>query len=83
MYSKARSAAEIIKEKDLSQISDSGAVAEAVVGVIKDNAKAVADYNAGKETALKFLVGQVMRLTRGRANPQVVNELLKERLKGE
>ena len=46
-------------------------------------AQAVADYKAGKEQALKFLVGQVMKATRGRANPQLVNRLLKEKLEGE
>jgi len=40
----------------------------------------VADYKAGKEQALKFLVGQVMKITKGRANPQVVNDLMKKRL---
>jgi aspartyl-tRNA(Asn)/glutamyl-tRNA(Gln) amidotransferase subunit B len=43
----------------------------------------VADYKAGKETAVKFLVGQVMKITRGRANPQLVNELVKNKLEGE
>jgi aspartyl-tRNA(Asn)/glutamyl-tRNA(Gln) amidotransferase subunit B len=43
----------------------------------------VSDYRAGKETAIKFLVGQVMKATRGRANPQMVNELLKKKLAGE
>ncbi|MFB0559196.1 MAG: hypothetical protein ACETVS_01505, partial [Dehalococcoidales bacterium] len=47
----------------------------------KGNEQAVADYRAGKEQALKFLVGQVMKATRGRANPKLVNEVLKEKLK--
>jgi len=48
--------------------------------VINSNAQAVADFKAGKESAFKFLVGQVMRATKGRANPKLVNEQLKRRL---
>jgi aspartyl-tRNA(Asn)/glutamyl-tRNA(Gln) amidotransferase subunit B len=48
--------------------------------VIADNAKAAEDYRGGKEEAIKFLLGQVMRETRGRASPDVVTELLKEKL---
>ena len=48
--------------------------------VINSNMQPVADYRAGKETALKFLVGQVMKATKGRANPQLVNEVLKRKL---
>ena len=51
--------------------------------MIKNNSAAVADYKAGKETAIKFLVGQVMKATRGRANPQVVDGLLREKLEEE
>ena len=51
--------------------------------VINSNVQPVADYRAGKETALKFLVGQVMRATKGRANPQLVNEVLKKKLAGD
>ena len=48
--------------------------------VLLENAQAVADYKQGKEQALKFMVGQVMKATKGQANPQVVNELLKNKL---
>ena len=48
--------------------------------MINSNAQPVAEYRAGKEMALKFLVGQVMKATKGRANPQVVNEVLKKKL---
>jgi aspartyl-tRNA(Asn)/glutamyl-tRNA(Gln) amidotransferase subunit B len=51
-----------------------------VAEVINSNVQPVADYRAGKETAFKFLVGQVMRATRGRANPQLVNDMLKQKL---
>ena len=53
---------------------------EIVAQVVAANAQAVADFKKGKEAALTFLVGQVMRQTKGRANPSVVNNLLKEKL---
>jgi aspartyl-tRNA(Asn)/glutamyl-tRNA(Gln) amidotransferase subunit B len=81
MYNTGKSAKEIIDEKGLSQITDSGEIEEAVSQVLADNPQAIADYKKGKETALKFLVGQVMRATRGRANPQLANELLERKLK--
>jgi aspartyl-tRNA(Asn)/glutamyl-tRNA(Gln) amidotransferase subunit B len=82
MFETGRPAQEIVEERGLAQISDSQEVAKAVKEAIAGNAKAVADFAAGKEQALKFLVGQVMRLTKGRANPQLVTELLKKELSG-
>jgi aspartyl-tRNA(Asn)/glutamyl-tRNA(Gln) amidotransferase subunit B len=82
-FKTGKSADDIVREKGLSQISDTGAIEQAVVQVINSNPQAVSDYRAGKETAIKFLVGQVMKATRGRANPQMVNELLKKKLTGE
>ncbi len=80
MYNSGRSAEEIIRDKGLSQISDSGQI-EAIVGrVIESNPKAVADYMAGKEQSLKFLIGQMMRETKGRVNPNMAGELLKKKL---
>jgi len=72
----------LVREQGLHQISDTEEVKEIVSQVFEANPKAVADFKAGKEQALKFLVGQVMKATRGRANPKVVNELLKKRLEG-
>jgi aspartyl-tRNA(Asn)/glutamyl-tRNA(Gln) amidotransferase subunit B len=83
MYKTGNDATDIISQRGLSQISDTTAIEEAANQVIAANVKPVADYKAGKEQALKFLVGQVMKATRGRANPQIVNELLKKRLEGE
>jgi aspartyl-tRNA(Asn)/glutamyl-tRNA(Gln) amidotransferase subunit B len=80
MFNTGRSAAEIIEERGLSQISDTGELEKIVAEVINSNVQPVADYRAGKETALKFLVGQVMKATRGRANPQLVNDMLKQKL---
>ncbi len=80
MFKTGADADNIIREKGLGQISDDRAIEAAVVAVIKDNRQAVADYKEGKEQALKFLVGQVMRASKGRANPQIVNETLKRKL---
>jgi aspartyl-tRNA(Asn)/glutamyl-tRNA(Gln) amidotransferase subunit B len=80
MYQTGREPEVIIEEQGLGQISDGGAIEAEVIRAIENNSQAVADYKAGKETALKFLVGQVMKATRGRANPGLVNELLKKRL---
>jgi aspartyl-tRNA(Asn)/glutamyl-tRNA(Gln) amidotransferase subunit B len=80
MYATSKEAADIIQEKGLGQISDTGEVEEIITQVIKDNPQPVADFRKGKEQALKFLVGQVMKATRGRANPQMANELLKKKL---
>lgn len=82
MFESGRDPEEIVREAGLVQITASDEIAAAVERVLEDNAKAAEDYRRGKEEALKFLVGQVMRETRGRANPGMVNELLKEKLVG-
>ncbi len=80
MFQTGKDPAEIVQERGLSQISDTRAIETEVIAAIDGNRQAVADYGAGKVTALKFLVGQVMKATAGRANPQMVSELLKRRL---
>ncbi|MCH7738387.1 MAG: Asp-tRNA(Asn)/Glu-tRNA(Gln) amidotransferase subunit GatB [Chloroflexi bacterium] len=70
------SPAQIVQEKGYTQISDSSAVDLAVSQAIDANPQAVADYVGGKETAAKFLVGQVMKITKGQAKPELVNELV-------
>ncbi len=70
----------VVAQQGLSQISDSGELEKMAEKVIADNPQAAADFNAGKETALKFLVGQFMKATRGRANPQMATQLLKNKL---
>ena len=82
MFNTGKCADDIVREKGLTQISDAGEVEEVVDRVIDANGQAVADYRSGKEQALKFLVGQIMRETKGRANHTVVNELLKQKLGG-
>ena len=81
MFNTGKDATDIITQRGLSQISDTEAIKAEVIAVINSNKQAVADYKAGKEQALKFLVGQVMKATKGRANPKLVNEVLKEKLK--
>lgn len=70
----------IIKAKDLVTISDSGAVEKLVDDVLAANPAIVAEYKAGKEKALMSLVGQIMKASKGKANPNQVNELLKQKL---
>ncbi len=80
MWSSGKDAETIVKEQGLVQISDEGAIVAIVDGVIAANPQSVADFKAGKEKAIGFLVGQVMKQSKGRANPELVNKLLKERL---
>jgi len=70
----------VIEARGLRQISDSGELEKIADEVIATNARQVADYRAGKEKAFNALVGQVMKATRGKANPQQVNEILKRKL---
>jgi aspartyl-tRNA(Asn)/glutamyl-tRNA(Gln) amidotransferase subunit B len=71
---------QIIDKRGLKQISDPGAIEKLVDEVLAANAKQVQDYRAGKEKAFNSLVGQVMKATRGKANPAQVNELLRRKL---
>ena len=72
---------EIIKEKGWIQISDEGAIKEVVQKVLANNPQSIADYKAGKDRALGFLVGQAMKETKGKANPQMLNKMFLEELK--
>ncbi|MBC7958713.1 MAG: Asp-tRNA(Asn)/Glu-tRNA(Gln) amidotransferase subunit GatB [Vallitaleaceae bacterium] len=72
----------IVEEKGLKQINDSGALQTMAQEVINNNPKPVQDYLGGKETALNTLMGQMMKLTKGQANPQAVTGILKEILEG-
>jgi aspartyl-tRNA(Asn)/glutamyl-tRNA(Gln) amidotransferase subunit B len=71
---------EVIEKEGLRQISDAGAIEKLVDEVLAANEKQVADYRAGKQKAFNALVGQVMKATRGSANPAQVNEVLRRRL---
>jgi aspartyl-tRNA(Asn)/glutamyl-tRNA(Gln) amidotransferase subunit B len=70
----------IVKDKGLVQITDTGAIEAAVDAAIAANPKAVEEYKGGKKKAIGALVGQVMKATRGKANPQMVNKMLAEKL---
>ena len=72
--------ADIVGERGLKQVTDTGAIAQAVDQVVAANPAQVAQYKAGQTKVLGFLVGQVMKATGGKANPQAVNELIKKAL---
>jgi aspartyl-tRNA(Asn)/glutamyl-tRNA(Gln) amidotransferase subunit B len=80
LFEQGGDAAAIVKERGLAQLSDKGAIEQMVDKAIADHPKSAADYKAGKAAALQFLVGQVMRLSKGKANPQAVQEILKRKL---
>jgi aspartyl-tRNA(Asn)/glutamyl-tRNA(Gln) amidotransferase subunit B len=82
MFHSGKRASAIIAEKRLSQISDVAEIRGTVKQVIASNPKAVSDYKAGKQQALTFITGQVMRATRGRAKPALVREILVQELGG-
>ena len=81
LFENPRDPEDIIKEKGWIQISDEGAIKEVVTKIIEANPQSVADYKAGKERALGFLVGQAMKETKGKANPQMLNKMFTEELK--
>jgi aspartyl-tRNA(Asn)/glutamyl-tRNA(Gln) amidotransferase subunit B len=83
IYARGISPKGLIEEKGLVQISDTGALAAAVDGVIARFPKEVEEYRGGKDKLLGFFVGQLMKETKGKANPKLLNELLLERLKGQ
>ncbi len=81
MFEHPRDPEDIIDEKGWVQISDEGAIKDVVLKVLEANPQSVADYKGGKEKALGFLVGQAMKETRGKANPQMLNQMFLEELK--
>jgi len=72
----------LILERGLEQIGDTGKLLDIIDSVISQNPKVISDFEKGKKEAKMFLVGQVMKDTKGKADPQIVGELLDERLKG-
>lgn len=81
LFENPRDPEDIIKEKGWIQISDEGAIKEVVLKIIEANPQSVADFKAGKDRALGFLVGQAMKETKGKANPQMLNKMFAEELK--
>ena len=80
LFNEVKMPSKIIEEKGWVQISDEGAIKEVVLKVLENNAQSVADFKAGKDKALGFLVGQAMKETRGKANPQMLNKMFLEEL---
>jgi aspartyl-tRNA(Asn)/glutamyl-tRNA(Gln) amidotransferase subunit B len=81
MFNTGKSPKDIVKEKGLTQISDSGAIEKIVQEILDNNPQSITDYKAGKTQAAGFLMGQVMKASKGKANPQAAKELLDLKLK--
>lgn len=82
MFATGKGAAAIVKEKGIEQLSDASAIEKLCDEVIAANPKPVADFKAGNAVSLNFLKGQVMKLSKGKANPQLAGEILERKLKG-
>ncbi len=82
MFATGEPPAAIVEKKGLAQVSDTGAIEKFCDDAIAANPGPVSDYKSGKATALNFLKGQVMKLSKGKANPNVVGEILEKKLKG-
>jgi aspartyl-tRNA(Asn)/glutamyl-tRNA(Gln) amidotransferase subunit B len=82
MFETGREAAAIVEEQGLKQVTDTGEIEGIIEKVLADNADKVAEYRGGKDKLFGFFVGQVMRASQGKANPQLVNELLRRKLDG-
>jgi aspartyl-tRNA(Asn)/glutamyl-tRNA(Gln) amidotransferase subunit B len=82
MYATGKAPGVLVEEKGLKQVSDQDAVARVVDEVLEAHSKEVTEFRAGKEKLFGFFVGQVMKRTQGKANPKLVNDLLRERLRG-
>jgi len=81
MWAEKKTADAIIAEKGLKQVTDTGAIEKLVEAAIAANPNVIAEFHAGKERALGFIVGQVMKQSQGKANPAMVNEILAKKLK--
>ncbi len=81
MVSNGKNPEVIVKEKGLEQVTDTGAIEAVINKVLEANQKSVEDYKSGKDNALKFLIGQVMKESKGKANPQIVNDMLLAKIK--
>ncbi|AFK87554.1 MULTISPECIES: Asp-tRNA(Asn)/Glu-tRNA(Gln) amidotransferase subunit GatB [Thermoanaerobacterium] len=80
MFATGKNPEEIVEEKGLKQLSNEDELREIALKVIEDNPKSVEDYKNGKDKAIGFLVGQIMKATKGKANPQLANKILLEEL---
>ena len=82
MFFTGNSPLSIAEKNNLSQISDSNAIDIAVEQAIRENPDPVSDYLGGKEIAIRFLVGQVMKISKGKINPQIATTKMKTKLDG-
>ena len=80
MFDTGKNPADIIEEKGLKQVSDTGAIETMIDDVLAANQDKVAEYKSGKDKLFGFFVGQTMKLSKGQANPALVNQLLKAKL---
>ena len=82
MWKSGQEADVIIEEQGLRQVTDTGAIEGVIDDILAANPEQVAEYRGGKEKVFGFFVGQVMKASKGKANPAAVNELLKKKLQG-
>jgi aspartyl-tRNA(Asn)/glutamyl-tRNA(Gln) amidotransferase subunit B len=82
MWATQKDPEQIVKEKNLVQITDTGAIEKVIDEIIAKNASQVAEYRSGKDKLFGFFVGQAMKATKGQASPELVNQLLIKKLKG-
>ena len=80
MLTDSRDPKVIVEEKGMVQITDTKAIEDMIAQVIADNPQSIEDFKAGKDRAKKFLIGQAMKVSKGKANPQLVNQILEDQL---
>jgi aspartyl-tRNA(Asn)/glutamyl-tRNA(Gln) amidotransferase subunit B len=80
MFGTGKKAGDIVKDRGLQQVTDTGAIEKLVAEVVRDNADKVAEYKAGKDKLFGFFVGQILKKSGGKANPGMVNDILKKKL---
>ena len=83
MFRTGKGAQAVIEEQGLAQVSDAAEIEKIVTDVMASNPRQLEQYRAGKEALFGFFVGQVLKASKGKANPKVVNELLREKLKSD
>ena len=81
MFKSGADPSHVVEDKGLKQVSDTEELIKIVDSIISENSGPTADFKKGKENALQFLVGQIMKATKGQANPQAVSQILRDKLK--
>ena len=82
MLDTGKNAGAIVEEQGLRQVTDTGAIEQAIDAILAKEGEKIAEYRSGKDKLFGFFVGQVMKATQGKANPALVNDLLKKKLAG-